>query len=104
MRNFYVSLEMEVSIMTQFYDDVVTGRELEFFKSILNPSPKTARKICLVKRLLKEGEPLYKAVRKAGLGWKNYYKYAPLIYDDPEILIPLPKTALREYKYRSIRC
>jgi hypothetical protein len=88
--------------MISGHDNIVTGKEIEFLKLVLNPSPKVAREIGLVKRLLKEGEPLYKAVRKAGLGWKNYYKYAPLIYDDPEILVPLPKTFLKEYKYRNI--
>jgi hypothetical protein len=88
--------------MTSDHDNIVTGKEIEFLKLVLNPSPKVAKEIGLVKRLLKEGRPLYKAVRKAGLGWKNYYKYAPLIYDDPEILVPLPKTILKEYKYRNI--
>ena len=88
--------------MASDHDNIVTGKEIEFLKSVLNPSPRVAREIGLVKRLLKEGRPLYKAVRKAGLGWKNYYKYASLIYDDPEILVPLPKTFLKEYKYRNI--
>jgi len=49
---------------------------------LLNPSPETVRKIGLVRKLLKDGKPLYRAIREAKLGWKNYYKYAPLIYDD----------------------
>jgi hypothetical protein len=88
--------------MISDHDNTITGKEIEFLKSVLNPSPKVAKEICLVKRPLKEGGPLYKAVRKAGLRWKNYYKYAPPIYDDPEILVPLPKTILKEYKYRNI--
>jgi hypothetical protein len=56
----------------------------------------------LVKRLLKDGKPLYKAIREAKLGWKNYYKYAPLIYDDPEIHVPIPKTILKDYRYRGM--
>ena len=88
--------------MTSDHDNIVTGKEIEFLKLVLNPSARVAEEIGLVKRLLKEGGPLYKAVRKAGLGWKNYCKYAPLVYDDPEILVPLPKTILKEYKYRNI--
>jgi hypothetical protein len=57
--------------MISDHDNIVTGKEIEFLKLVLNPSPKVAREIGLVKRLLKEGKPLYKAVRKAGLGWKN---------------------------------
>jgi hypothetical protein len=86
--------------MVSDHDNTITVKDLEFLKSALNPSDRVIRKIVLVKRLLKKGMPLYKAIRKAGLGWKNYYKYAPLIYDDPEILVPLPKTILKDYKYR----
>jgi len=86
--------------MVSDHDNTITVKEIEFLKSALNPSDRVVRKIILVKRLLKKGMPLYKAIRKAGLGWKNYYKYAPLIYDDPEILVPLPKTILKDYKYR----
>jgi ACT domain-containing protein len=88
--------------MTWVHDDIITEKEIELFKLVLNPSPEVARKVSLVKRLLKESKPLYKAIREAGLGWKNYYKYAPLIYDDPEILVPLPKIILKEYIYRQI--
>jgi hypothetical protein len=52
--------------------------------------------------LLKDGWPLYRAIREAKLGWKNYYKYAPLIYGDPNIPIPIPKTTLRDYRCRGI--
>jgi ACT domain-containing protein len=82
--------------MTSDHDNTITGGEIEFFKLVLNPSAKVVREISLVKRLLKEGKALYKAIREAGLGQKNYYKYAPLVYDDPEILVPLPKTTLKE--------
>jgi len=42
------------------------------------------------------------AIREAKLGWKNYYKYAPLIYGDPDIPVPIPKMALRDYRYGGI--
>jgi hypothetical protein len=87
--------------MSSAHDNNVTGG-MEFFNLLLNPSPETVRKIGLVKKLLKDGKPLYRAIREAKLGWKNYYKYAPLIYDDPDISIPIPKTALRDYRYRGI--
>jgi hypothetical protein len=79
-----------------------TGRGNEFFNFLLNPSPETVRKIGLVKKLLKDGKPLHRAIREAKLGWKNYYKYAPLIYDDPDIPVPLLKTTLRDYRCRGI--
>jgi hypothetical protein len=88
--------------VSSVHDNNVTGRGNEFFNLLLNPSPETVRKIGLVKKLLKDGKPLYRAIREAKLGWKNYYKYAPLIYDDPNIPIPIPKTILRDYKYRGI--
>jgi len=69
---------------------------------LLNPSPETVKKIGLVKKLLKGGKPLYRAIREAKLGWKNYYKYTPLIYSDPDILVPLPKTVLKDYRYKGI--
>ena len=37
------------------------------------------------------------ALKAVGLGQKNYYKYAPIIYMDPELLIPLPKGFIRDY-------
>jgi hypothetical protein len=88
--------------MSSAHDNTVTGGKVKFFNLLLNPSSETVRKIGLVKKMLKDGKPLYSAIREAKLGWKNYYKYAPLIYDDPEIPIPLPKTLIREYRYRGI--
>jgi len=88
--------------MSSVHDNNVTGRGNGFFNLLLNPSPETVRKIGLVKKLLKDGKPLYRAIREAKLGWKNYYKYAPLIYDDPDIPVPLPKIILRDYRYRGI--
>jgi hypothetical protein len=88
--------------MTSDHDNIVTGGWIKYFELVLNPSPEVVRKIGLVRRLLREGEPLYRAVREARFGWKNYYKYAPLIYCDPGILVPLPKTILKEYRYRGI--
>jgi len=70
---------------------------MRWFNLILRPMPETCRKIALARKLLREGAPVHVAVRQAGLGWKNYYKYAPLIYEDPEILIPLPRGFLRDY-------
>jgi len=40
---------------------------------------------------------LRESIRRVGLGWKNYYKYAPLAYSDPEVLIPIPKMYLNYY-------
>jgi len=88
--------------MSSVHDNNVTVRGNGFFNLLLNPSPETVRKIGLVKKLLKDGKLLYRAIREAKLGWKNYYKYAPLIYDDPNIPIPIPKTVLRDYRYRGI--
>lgn len=88
--------------MSSVHDNNVTGRGNEFFNLLLNPSPETVRKIGLVKKLLKDGKPLYRAIRETKLGWKNYYKYAPLIYGDPDIPVPIPKTTLRDYRCRGI--
>ena len=65
--------------MISDHDNIVTGKEIEFLKLVLNPSPRVARE----------------------LGWKSYYKYALLVHDGPKILVPPPKTILREYKYRN---
>ena len=32
-----------------------------------------------------------------GLRWRNYYKYAPIIYMDPELPVPLSKRFFRDY-------
>jgi hypothetical protein len=54
--------------MVSDHDSTITVKEIEFLKSALNPSDRVIREIVLVKRLLKRGIPLYKAIRKAGLG------------------------------------
>jgi hypothetical protein len=51
-----------------------------------------------VKELLKRGATLREAIHSVGLGWKSFYKYAPLIYfDDPDLIIPIPKGFLKQY-------
>jgi hypothetical protein len=40
---------------------------------------------------------LRESIRRVRLGWKNYYKYAPLVYLDPGIPIPVPKRHLNYY-------
>jgi len=68
-----------------------------------NVSDLTAHKIAKLRELLREGLTLRKAqetLRKefgGGLGWKNVEKYKLLIYLDPEIPIPIPKSYLRQY-------
>lgn len=37
------------------------------------------------------------AIKAVKLGWKNYYKYAPVIYMDPGVVVPVPKTFLRDH-------
>ena len=63
----------------------------------LSPEPETLLKILRLQKLLKKGFSVRKALKNAGLGWKNYYKYAPIIYMDPELPIPLPKGFIRDY-------
>lgn len=92
--------KVERSYLTMFAR--AKGRSVGSLESILRPKPKTLEKLLLVRRLLKSGLPAYKAVRKAKLGWKNYYKYAPLIYSDSEIPILLPKGFIRDYEYRGM--
>ena len=75
---------------------------MTWLKLLLNPLPETRRKLELVRRLLVEGVPLYAAIRQTKLGWKNYYKYAPLIYEDPRLLIPIKKGFLRDYKLHGL--
>jgi hypothetical protein len=66
----------------------------------IRPSVETVIKIAKVEELLKRGATLREAIRSAGLGWKSFYKYAPLIYlEDPDLLIPIPKRFLREYTH-----
>jgi len=63
----------------------------------LSPEPETLLKILRLQKLLKKGFSVRKALKNAGLGWKNYYKYAPIIYMDPELHKPLPKGFIRDY-------
>jgi len=42
-------------------------------------------------------------LRAVKLGWKNYYKHTPLIYSDPELLIPIPKTFIRSHTFTGFR-
>jgi hypothetical protein len=60
------------------------------------PGLETLVKILRLQELLRKGLPLYRAVKDAGIGWKNYYKYAPAVYMDPGLLIPVPKSFLRD--------
>jgi len=46
----------------------------------VRPSVGTVIKIMKVEELLKRGATLREAIRSAGLGWKSFYKYAPLMY------------------------
>jgi hypothetical protein len=61
------------------------------------PRLETLAKILRLQKLLREGLPLHKAIKAAGIGWKNYYKYAPAVYMDPGLPIPVPKTFLRDH-------
>jgi hypothetical protein len=64
----------------------------------IRPSVETVIKIMKVKELLKRGATLREAIRSVGLGWKSFYKYAPLIYlDNPNLLIFIPKQFLKQY-------
>ena len=56
-------------------------------------------KIERLQELLEKGLPVRKALRTLGLGWKSYYKYAPLIYSDPKLLIPVPKSFTRNHTF-----
>jgi hypothetical protein len=63
----------------------------------LSPSVETLLKIIELQEMLRRGVSPRRAVEAVGMGWKSYYKYAPIIYSDPELLIPLPKTFLRDH-------
>jgi len=63
----------------------------------LEPSRETILKIAELRRLIKEGLSVRESVRRVRLGWKNYYKYAPLIYMSSDLLIPIEKSFLRDY-------
>ena len=63
----------------------------------LEPSRETILKIAELRRLIREGLSVRESVRRVGLGWKNYYKYAPLIYMSSDLLIPIEKSYLRGY-------
>ena len=63
----------------------------------LSPESETLLKILRLQELLKKGFSVRRALRAVGLGWRNYYEYAPVIYMDPELLIPIPKEFIRDY-------
>jgi hypothetical protein len=66
----------------------------------IRPSVETVIKIMKVEELLKRGATLREAIRSAGLGWKSFYKYSPLIYlNNPDLLIPIPKSFLKQYMH-----
>lgn len=68
----------------------------------LSPKSETLLKILKLQELLKRGLSVRRALKALGLGWKNYYKYAPIIYMDPELPIPLPKEFIRDYSILGI--
>jgi len=68
----------------------------------LSPEPETLLKIFRLQELLKKGFSVRRALRAVGLGWRNYYKYAPVIYVGPELPIPLPKGFIRDYSILGI--
>ena len=68
----------------------------------LSPEPETLLKILRLQELLKKGFSVHRALKAVGLGWRNYYKYAPIIYMDPELHIPLPKGFIGDYSILGI--
>ena len=68
----------------------------------LSPEPETLLKILRLQELLKKGFSVRRALKAVGLGWRNYYKYAPVIYMDPELLTPLPKGFIGDYSILGI--
>ena len=69
----------------------------------LNPEPETLLKILELQELLKKGGfSVRRALRAVSLGWRNYYKYAPIICMDPELPIPLPKSFIMEHSILGI--
>jgi len=49
----------------------------------LSPELERLLKILRLQEFLKMGLSVRRALKAIGLGWKNYYKYAPIIYMDP---------------------
>jgi hypothetical protein len=87
-------LGFESEVSRRFIYDLIKAWERLFGT---RPSMETMIKIMKVKELLKRGATLREAIRSVGLGWKNFYKYSPLIYlEDPDLLIPIPKRFLKE--------
>ena len=68
----------------------------------LSPEPETLLKILKLRELLKKDVSVRRALKDVGLGWKNFYKYAPIIYMDLELFIPLPKEFIRDYSILGI--
>ena len=46
--------------------------------------------------------PELETFKAVGLGWKNCYKYSPVIYMNSELPIPLPKRFIRDYSILGI--
>ena len=87
----------ESEVVRRLIYDIVDAWERLFS---IRPSAETVIKIMKVEELLKRGATLREAIRSAGLGWKSFYKYAPLIYlNDPDLLIPIPKSFLKQYMH-----
>jgi len=63
----------------------------------LSPELETLLKILKLQKLLKKGLSIRRALKSVDLGWRNYYKYAPIIYMDPELLILLSRGFIRDY-------
>jgi hypothetical protein len=63
----------------------------------VEPSRETLLKIATLQDLIRRGLSLRESIRRVRLGWKNYYKYAPLVYSDPEVLIPVSEKYLNYY-------
>ena len=55
----------------------------------LSPESMALLKILMPRKLLKKGLSVRRALKIVGLGWKNYYKYVPVIYMDPELPISI---------------
>ena len=69
----------------------------------LRPGNDTIAKIVSPQELLARGLGVTEASRPlkrlegSGLGWKNYYRYAPLVYTGPRIPAPIEKSFTRDY-------
>ena len=64
--------------------------------------PETLLKILELQELLRKVFSVHKTFKAVSLGWRNYYKYAPIIYMDPKLLTPLPKGFIGDYNILGI--